>query len=165
MIRKLIIPVIALAATIAVILVLLTLPDERTVFFSTAQADTNATQVKLRFYATNTAARGVALQVCAIERKDGSVWLADTQAHPANTFGSLGSLEARGHKQLTFQFPYAPGQTRLRVLVSPRATTLQKARFALRRWWANVRGQATHKRFWFSNLAVPTYEVIGPETP
>ena len=173
MTRKLIIVSIVLAALVALTIVLLARPDQRTVFFSTTQAETNGATVKLRFYATNTTSRKLILEVCAVSRNDGFGWVVDIHALPTRPYEplsgfaeTLGSLEAREHKQLTFQFPSAPGKARLRVRVSSRATTIQKARLALSRWWANVRGRANHKRFWFSNLVDPNHEeVTGPETP
>jgi len=146
--RKLVVVSIVLAAISAVTFVLLSRPDERTVLFSTAQAETNGATVKLRFYATNTTSRKLILQVCAVARNDGFGWVVDIHALPTRPYEplsgfaeTLGSLEARGHKQLTFQIPSAPGKARLRVRVSSRATTIQKARLALSRWWANARGR------------------------
>jgi hypothetical protein len=171
--RKLIVVSFVLAAVIGVAFVLLLPPAQRTVLFSTAQAETNGATVKLRFYATNTTSRKLILEVCAVSRNDGFGWVVDIHALPTRPYEplsgfaeTLGSLEAREHKQLTFQVPSAPGKARLRVRVSSRATTIQKSRLAVSRWWANVRGRANHKRFWFSNLIDPNHEeVSGPETP
>ena len=139
-----------------------------TVFFSTAQAETNGTIspiLKATFYATNRASRAVFLQVAAIERHRGSAWMADTQALPTNTFRTFGKVHAHNTAQLSFELPHDPVPTRLRVLVSPDATIVQKAHFALRRLWANFRGQGQYKQLLFRNLAVPTYQVITPEIP
>ena len=119
--------------------------------------------LKVTFHVTNTASRAVSLQVAAIERNSASAWIADTQALPINTFRTFGKVGANGTAQLSFELPHEPVPTSLRVLVSPDATTVQKAQFALRRFWANFRGQGQYKQFWFDNLAVPTYQVITPE--
>src|SRR5438105_1934649 len=110
-----------------------------TVSFSTAQAQTNGTMpptLKVTFYVTNTASRAVLLQVAAIERNSASAWIADRQALPANTFRAFGKVGANGTAKLSFDLAHDPVPTRLRILISPDATTVQKAQFALRRLWA-----------------------------
>ena len=72
---------------------------------------------------------------------------------------------ANGTAKLSFDLAHDPVPTKLRILISPDATTVQKAQFTLRRLWANFRGQGQYKQLWFHNLAVPTYEVITPEIP
>ena len=166
--RKLIILGVVMV-TILVAIVVSSVPrTQSTVFFSSAQAATNATMpptLKATFYVTNTANRAVFLQIAAIERHRDSAWIADTQALPTNTFRAFGKVGAHGTVQLSFELPHDPVPTRLRVLVSPDATTVQKAQFALCRLWANFRGEGQYKQLWFRNLAVSTYQVITPEIP
>src|SRR5262245_44636410 len=136
-----------------------------TVFFSPPRAETNGPMLKLTFDITNTAARSVFLSVAAIERRSTSSWLSDTQAFAANTFLTLGKVGADATARLSFELLHEPGPTRLRVLVSPDATAVQKAQFAMQRLWMNVRDQGQFKQLWFSNLAVPSYQVVTPEIP
>ena len=157
---------IILATIFVALIVALLLPTKTTVAFSAPQAETNGTTFPMRkvaFYVTNTASRAVFLQVAAIERNTASAWLADTQALPANTFRALGKVGPNATVRLSFELSHETVPTRLRVLVSPDATTVQKAGFALRRFWANFRGQGTYKQLWFHNLAVPSYQVVTPE--
>jgi|ERR1035441_60123 hypothetical protein len=128
-----------------------------------AHTKPNEIWMKITFYVTNTASRAVALQVAAVERKSGSLWNADTQALPVHHFSELGKVGANETTECSYVLPYEPEPSRLRVLVSPDATTAQIAQFAMSRFWANVRGQGHYKQFWFSNLVVPSYQVLTPE--
>ena len=120
------------------------------------------TWMKVTFYVTNNASRAVALQVAAVERKS-DLWIADTQALPAHHYSELGQVEANGATECSFVLPYETVPTRLRVLVSLEATTHQKALFAFRRFWANIRGRGSYKQLWFHDLFIPTYQVTTSE--
>lgn len=126
-------------------------------------------RLQATFSVTNTAGRSVVLQVAAIERNDGSGWMADTQAIAANTFLNFGDVEARATARISFVIPSAipaePMPSRLRVLVSPNATTVQQSGIALRRLRDNWSGRAKHKELWLDNLFIPTYEIVTPEIP
>lgn len=115
------------------------------------------------FYATNSANRPVYLQVSAIETNGASGWVADTNALPAHTYWTIGPIGPRQPDRVSFDLPNEPGPTRLRILVSPEGTILQKTRFAVERWWANLRGKEHNKHFWFDYGFVATYEVVTPE--
>ena len=121
--------------------------------------------LKLTFDVTNTADRAVFLQVAAIERYSTPAWISDTQALPAGTFRTLGKVGTNAKARLSFELPHDLASTRLQVLVSPDATVVQKAQFAMLRLWANMRGLGQHKQLWFGNLAVPSYQVVTPEIP
>jgi hypothetical protein len=167
--RKLTILGIVLATALLAMIVLLSIPTPRPpVFFSTAEAQTIESPPPMRkvtFYATNTASRPVFLQVAAIETNSGSTWIADTQALPAQTFRTLGKVKASETARLSVELPLGPVRNRLRVLVSPDATILQKTQFAVRRLWANLRGQGNHRQLWVDKLAIPAYEIVTPEIP
>jgi hypothetical protein len=167
--RKLTILGIALGTALVAMLVILAIPATRpSVFFSAAEAQTIESPPptrKVTFYATNTASRPVFLQVAAIETNSGPTWIADTQALPAQTFRTLGRVKASETARLSVVLPLGPGRSRLRVLVSPDATILQKTQFAVRRLWANLRGQGNHRQLWVDKLAIAAYEVVTPEIP
>ncbi len=166
--RKLAILAMVVVAMVLAVVCISSRGTKTKVFFSPPIAETNGatpSMLKLTFEVTNTAARAVFLQVAAIERQNASGWLSDTQALPADTFRTLGKVGANGTARLSCELPHAPVPTRLRVLVSPDATVLQKAQFALRRFWGNVQGQGQYKQLWFSNLAIPSYQVLTPEIP
>jgi len=165
--RKLIILGIVVVTMLVILVVVSLLPTESTVFFSTAQAETNGTtppMLKVAFYVTNTAGRAVFL-LAAIERNRNSVWLADTQSFPAGSWRPFGKVEPNDTARLSFEFPHEVVQTRLRVLVAPEATTLQKTQSALRRLWKKSRSQGNYKQLWLDDLFVPTYEIVTPEIP
>lgn len=167
--RKLIILLVMIATILVVVVVSSLLPTKTAVSFS--RAETQRVQsptgpaLKVTFTVTNSAGRWVFLQVAAIETNNGSGWIADTRALPARSFDTLGRVAARETARLSVVIPPGPAPSRLRVLVSPSATTVQKGRFALSRLWANWFGQANHKELWIKNLAIPTCEVVSPEIP
>jgi hypothetical protein len=163
--RKLTILAFVVATIVAALVISSSRGIKTTVFFSQPYAQTNGPMLKLTFDVTNTANRAVFLQVAAIERHSTSAWLSDTQALPADTFLTLGKVGANGNARLSFELLHEPVRTRLRVVVCPDATAVQKAQFAMHRLWANVRGQAQHKQLWIGNLAVPSYQVVTPEIP
>lgn len=156
------------AMALIAVLIISSFPPKAAVFFSTGELQAIESTPPMRrvaFHVTNTASRPVFLQVAAIETNSGSAWMPDTQALPANTFRTLGRVGANETARLSIGLPQEPVRSRLRVLASPDATTVQKVRFALRRLFANLRGQGNHKQLWFDKLAIPTYEVVTPEIP
>jgi len=165
---KLVILVMVVTAILIVSITNSSVGTKNTISFSKPRAETNGTtrpSLKVSFDVTNTASRLVFLQVAAIERRSASAWLADTQAIPAHTYRTLGTVGPHGTARLSFELACEQATTRLRVSVSPSATPVQKTQFALCRLWANLRGQGNYKQLWFSDLVVPTYEVVSPELP
>lgn len=136
-----------------------------TVYFSLPQTDrtTNPT-LKVTFAVTNTANQEVHLFLLAVERQSGSPWIHDWRACPhSDTLRMLGKVGANATGEISAELPDEPAPTRLRVVVQPGATAVQKARHAMRTLWARVRGQRQYQQFWFQNLAAPSYEIITPE--
>jgi hypothetical protein len=159
-------------ATIAIALIVASRQTKPVVTFSSVerqsvQSTIGSTTLKVAFYVTNTASGWVILQVAAFETNNGTAWIADTEVLAAKTFRTLGRIGPQEVKRLSVAFDVSrePVRTRLRVLVSQEATSLQKGQLALRRFWANVRGQGKFKEFWVGNLGVPAYEVVTPEIP
>ena len=138
-------------------------PGER----ESVQPTVGLTTLKVAFYVTNTASRWVFLQVAVFETNNGTAWIADTEVLSAKTYRTLGRIGPQDVTRLSVAFDVSrePVRSRLRVLVSQEATSLQKGQFAFRRFWANVRGQGKFKEYWVSNLGVPAYEVVTPEIP
>jgi len=138
-------------------------PGER----QSLQSTVGLTTLKVAFYVTNTAGRWVFLQVAAFETNNGTAWIADTEVLSAKTFRTLGKVGAHETVRLSVAFDVSrePVRSRLRVLVSQEATGVQKGQLAVRRFWANVRGQGKFKEYWVSNLGVPAHEVVTPEIP
>jgi len=131
------------------------------------QSTVGLTTLKVALYVTNTASGWVFLQAAAFETNNGTAWIADTEVLSAKTFRTLGKVGAHETVRLSVAFDVSrePVRSRLRVLVSQEATSLQKGQLALRRFWANVRGQGKFKEYWVGNLGVPAYEVVTPEIP
>jgi hypothetical protein len=138
-----------------------------TVFCSSPVVTANGTrfpQVHLTLDVTNQAARAVILNVVAVERHFSTGWVAD-MPYPHIPL-LLGNVPANSTLRLSsYDFPYEPVPTRLRVSVELEATPFQKAQFALGRLWTNLRGRGHYKQFWITNLTVPSYEITTTETP
>ena len=159
-------------ATIAIALIISSRQTEPVVTFSPAeresvQAAIGLTTLKVAFYVTNAASGWVFLQVAAFETNNGTAWIADTEVLSAKTYRTLGRIGPQEVTRLSVAFDVSrePVRARLRVVVSQKATSLQKGQLAFRRLWANVRGQGKFKEFWVRNLGVPAYEVVTPEIP
>ncbi len=156
---------VAVAALVVTILLCPSKDTRVTVSFSPAHVEiTNGTSMRVTFEVTNTAGRTVYLQVAAIQRQGASGWVADTNTLPTGMWDPLGNVGAQRTIRVTYEMPYRPMRTRLQVLVAPQATPVQKAQFALRRLWADVRYRRHYTQFWFGDsLAIPSYRVLTPE--